>query len=74
MDNNVGTSSRRASARPSNCIDPDLLAQRTQIFTKAKNRGMTVFASSGDSGAAQFTCDGNGAVQVGQQRRRPTRR
>lgn len=47
-----------------NCVDPALLAQEHRLFQQASRAGWTLFASSGDSGAAQFTCDGAGAVEV----------
>ena len=39
-------------------MDPDLLAQQHQVFADATMKDITLFASSGDDGAAQPTCDG----------------
>jgi len=41
------------------CMDPKLLAKEHQVFAEATLRNITLFASSGDEGAAQATCDGN---------------
>lgn len=38
------------------------LAAQHAIFEKARNKGMTVFASAGDSGSTEPTCDGKGAT------------
>lgn len=40
------------------CMDRKLLRQQHDLFESAGERGMTLFAASGDLGAAQFTCDG----------------
>jgi subtilase family serine protease len=39
-------------------MDPTINAATHQLYKKAAAEGMTVFASSGDQGAAQPTCDG----------------
>lgn len=44
------------------CVDPSILDAEHAAFQQAVNSGMTVFASSGDSGASQFNCDGSGAI------------
>ena len=44
------------------CMDPDLLRMQHQLFAKASRQGWTMFASSGDSGAAQPACTGTGAI------------
>ena len=67
MDHNLGDVLSQSFGETENCVDPTLLAAEHQMFAKAKKQGWTVFASSGDSGAAQSACDGDGAVQVGQQ-------
>lgn len=40
------------------CMDPKLLRQQHEVFNEAVEKGITLFASSGDQGAAQPTCDG----------------
>jgi hypothetical protein len=44
------------------CVDPAIARAQHQMFVKAKNQHWTVFASSGDSGAAQPDCTTDGAV------------
>jgi subtilase family serine protease len=39
------------------CADPALLAQEHAVFESATAKGITLFASSGDLGSAQPTCD-----------------
>jgi subtilase family serine protease len=46
------------------CMDPDLLAQQHKVFAEATMKGITLFASTGDEGAAQTTCDGNSWVKA----------
>lgn len=40
------------------CMDPILLRKQHQVFDEAGQKGITLFASAGDQGAAQPTCDG----------------
>jgi subtilase family serine protease len=44
------------------CADPKLIRQEHAIFGAAGRKGMTLFASSGDTGAAQPTCDNSALV------------
>jgi subtilase family serine protease len=44
------------------CVDPAVLRRESALFAKATKAGMTIFSSTGDSGAAQPSCDGTGAV------------
>jgi subtilase family serine protease len=44
------------------CMNPAVVAGQHAIFATAARRGISVFASSGDSGAAQGACPGPGAV------------
>ncbi|MBO0839777.1 MAG: S53 family peptidase [Sciscionella sp.] len=39
------------------CMDPTLLKQQNALFTEAVHEGITLFASAGDQGSAQPTCD-----------------
>ena len=52
------TSSRRATARPSSAWDRALLAQQHKVFAQLAKENITLFASSGDQGAALPSCDG----------------
>jgi subtilase family serine protease len=40
------------------CEDADVVAAYHDVFVQATQKGITLFASSGDQGAAQLTCDG----------------
>jgi subtilase family serine protease len=55
--NRVGDVISQSYGEAEACMDPTLLAQQHQAFAEAAAKGMTVFASSGDSGASQPACD-----------------
>jgi subtilase family serine protease len=63
IDNNIGDVISQSFGEAERCMDPILLAEQHTLFQEAVDKGMTLFASSGDSGAAQPTCDGNGAIE-----------
>ncbi|HKS70170.1 MAG TPA: S53 family peptidase [Ktedonobacterales bacterium] len=44
------------------CMDPNLIKQQHALFAEAAEKNITVFASSGDSGASQFNCAGTAAI------------
>jgi subtilase family serine protease len=62
VDNNVGDVISQSFGEAESCMDSSLLAQQHAVFQEAVDKGMTVFASSGDSGAAQPSCDGTSAI------------
>lgn len=64
VDHNVGDVISQSFGENENCVDPTILKNEHKVFAEAANKGMTVFASSGDQGAAQQTCDGSSWVQV----------
>jgi subtilase family serine protease len=64
IDNNIGDVISQSYGEAEACMDPSLLAQQHQLFAEAAQKGITVFASSGDSGAAQFNCDGTAAIKA----------
>jgi subtilase family serine protease len=64
IDNNIGDVISQSFGEAEQCMDPTLLAQQHALFQEAVNKGMTVFASSGDSGASQFNCSGTGAIEA----------
>jgi subtilase family serine protease len=49
------------------CLAPDLLSGYHDVFVAATQKNITLFASSGDQGAAQPTCDGNSWVKAASQ-------
>lgn len=58
VQNNLGDVISQSFGEAESCMDPALMAFQHQIFADAAKKGITVFASSGDQGAAQPTCDG----------------
>jgi subtilase family serine protease len=61
---NLGDVVSQSFGENESCVDPAVLTGEHQVFADATNRGMTIFASSGDEGAAQLTCDGNSWVKA----------
>jgi subtilase family serine protease len=62
IEGNMGDVISQSFGEAEQCMDPALLAEQHQLFALAARKRMTVFASSGDSGAAQPSCDGNSAI------------
>ncbi len=56
---NLGTVISQSFGEAEPCADPNLLAQEHALFAQAVQQGITIFASSGDQGAAQPTCNGS---------------
>jgi len=62
VDNNLGDVISMSFGEAETCVGapgPDLVAAYHDAFVSATQKGITLFASSGDQGAAQPTCDGN---------------
>ena len=57
IDNNLGNIVSQRFGENESCVDPTLLTQEHQLFAEAQ-KNITLFASSGDQGASQPTCDG----------------
>lgn len=64
VDNNLGDIISQSFGENESCMDPNLLAQQHQIFADATAKNVTIFASSGDDGAGQPTCDGSSLVKA----------
>jgi len=62
VDNNIGDVISQSFGEAETCMDPGLVAQQHALFQKAVDQGQTPFASSGDSGASQGSCDGSSAI------------
>jgi subtilase family serine protease len=62
VDNHIGDVISQSFGEAEQCMDPSLLAQQHALFAKAVGEGYTIFASSGDSGASQGACSGDGAI------------
>lgn len=58
VDHNIGDVLSQSFGEAEACMDPTLLAETHTLFGKARQEGMTVFASTGDQGSALPTCDG----------------
>lgn len=58
VDNDLGDVLSQSFGEAESCADPALLAQEHQLYLQAAKEGISVFASSGDQGAAQPTCNG----------------
>ena len=59
VDNNLGDVISQSFGEAEQCMDPALVKRQEGIFRSAVSKGMTLFASSGDNGAGQPTCDGD---------------
>lgn len=64
VDNNLGDIISQSFGENESCVDPGLLALEHQVFAEATQKHITLFASSGDDGAAQPTCDGSSWVRA----------
>jgi subtilase family serine protease len=59
VDHRLGDVISQSFGEDESCMDPNILAQQHKVFIAATFKSITLFASSGDSGAAQPTCDGS---------------
>jgi subtilase family serine protease len=64
IDHHIGDVISQSFGEAETCMDPALLAEQHALFARAVSKGYTLLAGSGDSGAAQFSCDGNGAIEA----------
>ncbi len=64
IDHHIGDVISQSFGEAESCMDPTMLAQQHRLFARAVREGYTLFASSGDSGAAQFNCDGTGPIEA----------
>jgi subtilase family serine protease len=64
VDHNLGDVISMSFGENESCVDPDLNAGYHEAFADATRKSITLFASSGDQGAAQTTCDGNSWVRA----------
>ena len=64
VDHSLGDVISQSFGENEACMDPVLLAQEHQVFADATMKRITIFASSGDEGAAQQTCDGTSWVKA----------
>ncbi len=64
IDHNLGDVISQSFGVGETCAGSAYLQQEQQVFSKARAKGITVLASSGDSGAAANVCSG-GLINVG---------
>ena len=64
VDHNLGDIISQSFGENESCVDSTLLKAQHQLFAKATLKHITLFASSGDEGAAQLTCDLAGSSWV----------
>ena len=64
VDNHLGDVISQSFGLNESCMDPTLLGQQHQVFADATKANITLFASAGDFGAAQVSCDGTALVQA----------
>lgn len=57
VDNNLGDVMSLTFSEDERCVDPTLFSEMNATFARAAQKGITVLASSGDTGATGFTCD-----------------
>ncbi len=58
IDHNLADVISQSFGEGESCVDPKLERAQHELFKKATQKNITLFASSGDDGAAQPTCDG----------------
>jgi subtilase family serine protease len=57
VDHRLGNVISQSYGEAESCVDPKILKAEHRAFAKANAEGISVFASSGDDGAAQLSCD-----------------
>ena len=63
INNNRGDVVSMSFGESDTCLGPSLSAAWHQAFVNATKKGITLFASAGDQGAAQPSCDGSTWIQ-----------
>ena len=64
VDNNLGDVISQSFGENESCMDSNTLAMQHQVFADATRKNITLFASAGDDGAGQPTCDGSTLVKA----------
>lgn len=64
VDHNLGDVISMSFGENESCVDPQLLAAEHQVFSAAAQKHITLLASAGDFGSAQFTCDGSSFTEA----------
>ena len=63
VNNNRGDVISMSFGEADQCVGSDLTNEWHQAFVNATKKGITLFASSGDQGASQPSCDGNSWIK-----------
>src|SRR5205814_6455468 len=63
VDNNLGDVISMSFGESDQCLGTSLTSAWHQAFVNATKKGITLFASSGDQGASQPSCDGNSWIK-----------
>jgi subtilase family serine protease len=63
VEHNLGDVITQSFGEAEMCAGEDLIDRQHDLFQEASERGITLFASSGDKGAGRQTCDGNSLVK-----------
>ena len=63
ISNNLGDVISQSYGESESCVDPGILNSQHALFDQATAKGTSIFASSGDEGAAGFSCDGNSFIK-----------
>jgi subtilase family serine protease len=64
VDNRLGDVISQSFGENESCVAAADLARQHQIFADATAKNITVFASAGDDGSTQVSCDGSAYVQA----------
>ena len=59
VDHNLGDVISQSFGEGESCADPAVLKAEHEVFEAATKKHITIFASAGDNGSAQPSCDGN---------------
>src|SRR5664279_3021260 len=63
VDHNIGDVISQSFGEAESCVDPKIDKLQHAMFANAVKKGITLFASAGDDGSAQPTCDGNSFIK-----------
>jgi subtilase family serine protease len=64
VDHNLGDVISQSFGENESCMDPVIVQQEHRVFADATRKNITLFASSGDFGSGQPTCNGSALVQA----------
>ncbi len=64
VEHNLGDVISQSFGENESCLAPADLRSYRQVYDEATEKHITIFASSGDQGASQPTCDGNSWVRA----------